>query len=101
MSDQCKTEDVCTCGCAPKPASDECCNMPGKLLSLADQAWEELLKEKMKAEIQKSRGEKMDKIARLVVEADLAKWGHMITGKAKCEEYKQSLKELVISNCCD
>jgi len=99
MSDQCTTEKNCTCGCDTKSAGEEC-NMPEKLIGLADQAWEELLKEKIKAEIQKSCGDKMDEIAKLVAEANHAKWGHMIKGKVKCEEYKQSVKQLLIS-CCE
>ncbi len=96
MSEQCINEEICTCG--THPANEEC-DMSGKLICLADEAWSELLKEKMKAEIQKSCGEDMDKIAKFVTDTNNARWSYMIKGKAKCEEYKQKLKELIISSC--
>jgi len=99
MSHQCSTEANTKCECKTKPAG-EGCSLPGKLIALADQAWEELLKEKIKAEIQKSCGDKMDEIAKLVTETNNAKWGHMIEGRVKDEEYKQAIKQLMIS-CCE
>lgn len=90
MSDQCHTETPCM----TKAASSDCgCDMPEKLLALADEAWHELLKEKIKAEIAKSCPDSMDKLARLVAETNKAKWAHTMKGKLKCDEYKNKLKE--------
>ena len=97
MSEQgCSTE---SCTTSKKSNSDCGCDMHEKLLALADAAWEELLKEKIKAEINKTNGEHMDKIAKLVAEANCAKWGHMIQGKVKCNEYQENLKTLMTAGC--
>lgn len=91
MTEQCQTGSTCT----TKNATGECsCDMPEKLLALADEAWSELLKEKIKAEISKSCGEGMDKLAKLVAETNKAKWAHTIQGKVKCNEYKDKLKAI-------
>lgn len=88
MTDQCQETT-----CATKPATkDSCCDMPERLLALADEAWHELLKEKIKAEISKSCGDSMEKLAKLVTETNKAKWAHTIQGKVKCDEYKDKLK---------
>jgi hypothetical protein len=73
--------------------------MPERLLALADEAWMELLKEKMKAEIEKTNGAHMSEVAKLVVEANCAKWGNMIQAKMKCNEYKESLRALMTGGC--
>ena len=101
MSEQCQCKINEPCTCKTQPASDDCCPMPEKLLALADEAWFEVLKEKMKAEIVKSCGDKMDKLAKLVVDANKGKWEHTIQGKVKCEEYKQNLKNFFTTNCKD
>lgn len=100
MSDQCHSETTCP----TKNVTDDCtCNMPEKLLALADEAWNELLKEKIKEEISKSCGESMDKLAKLVAETNKAKWTHTIKGKVRCREYKDKLKALFTAGAssCD
>ncbi len=88
---QCNVEE----SCATQPSTVEHCDMPEKLLNLADEAWYEVLKDKIKGEIIKSSGKHMDDLAKLVADANKDKWVHMITGKVKCEEYKQNLKALM------
>lgn len=91
MPDQCQNETTCTM----KAATSSCsCDMPEKLLALADEAWHELLKEKIKAEISKTCADSMDKLAKLVAETDKAKWAHMIKGKVKCNEYRDKVKAI-------
>jgi len=95
MSETCKANEACE-----TVHNDECCcDMPERLLCLADEAWYEVLKEKMKDEIRKSCGENMDKLAKLVVGTNKAKWAHMVKGKIKCDEYKQNLKNIFASVC--
>jgi len=89
MTEQCTTE----C-CDTQKGSSDCCDMPEKLLALADEAWFEVLKDKIKKDILSSSGDKMDKLAKLVSETNNAKWGHMMSGKMQCEEYKQNLQKL-------
>lgn len=99
MSEQCCSTENCTCTTTPKTESDCGCNMHEKLLTLADDAWMELLKEKIKANIEKSNGPHMDKIAKLVADTNCARWGHMIQAKVKCNEYQENLKALMTDGC--
>lgn len=80
--------------CATPPASEECCDFPEKLLDLADEAWLEVVKEKIKKEIEASCGEKLNKLAKLVAETNKTKWSAKIAGKQQCQEYKQNLLKL-------
>ena len=77
--------------------STECCDMPSKLLGLADEAWHELVKEKIKANIEECCGEKLDELAKLVAEANAYKWKHVIEGKKKCDEYQSQVKAFFTS----
>lgn len=95
MSNACDaTKEVCS---ESHTEETECCNMPEKLLCLADEAWRELLKEKIKQEIQKTSGEKLNAIAKLLAEGNHRRWSHFIEGKQKCAEFKQQLKEAMSS----
>jgi len=71
--------------------------MPEKLLCLADEAWKEVLKEKIKQEIEKASGPKLTELAKLVTEANHKRWSHLIEGKQKCDEYKQQVKAALLS----
>ena len=94
MTEKCNIEGTCT-----TEATGDCCDMAEKLLVIGDEAWNELLKEKIKAEIEKSCGAGMDKLANLIATTNKAKWTHEIQGKVKCEEYKQNLKALFTEGC--
>ena len=77
---------------------EDCCSeMPEKLLQLADEAWMEVLKDKIKKEIITADKGKLDEIAKLVVETNFAKWQNMIADKMKCEEYTEKLKQIMTS----
>ncbi|MDR3543993.1 MAG: hypothetical protein P4L69_24020 [Desulfosporosinus sp.] len=97
MSEECSTTK--SCSTAHNTNNDSECDMHERLLALADDAWMELLKEKMKTEIEKTNGPHMNNIAKLVVDANCAKWGSMIQVKVKCNEYKESLKALMMGGC--
>ncbi len=77
------------------------CEMTDRLINLADEAWYELLKDKMKQQIQSSCGEKLDGLAEFVTNANNERWTHMITGKAKCEQFKQGLAEMMIAGASE
>ena len=81
--------------------TDECCDMPAQLLCLADEAWRELVKDKLKAAIEESCGEKLDELAKLVSEANAYRWQHKIEAKTKCEEYKSNVRTFFTDCGCD
>ncbi len=97
MSNACDAAKETCPESAAAAAGTECCDMPEKLLCLADEAWKEVLKDKIKQEIEKSAGPKLSELAKLVAETNHKRWSHLIEGKQKCDEYKQQVKETLLS----
>lgn len=93
----------CGCGCGCRSGShhhhDEDCNCAEKFLELADEAWKEVLKEKIKAKIIAKKGEHMDKLAEIVAKANGEKWKNKITAKVQCHEFKEQLKDYFSAPC--
>lgn len=86
------------CGCGQGQTCDCCCHQEGKcfsdqLLAMADEAWMELLKEKIKKKIEESTGKHLDKLAGLVAKANHARWNHKMEITKLKEEYKQQLSD--------
>lgn len=115
MSEQCNTSHhhhgttvPCPCGCGAKISiysdGDTCncgcgCSCSDNFLKLADEAWMEVLKEKIKEKIYAHKGEHMDKLAEMIAKANGEKWKHKIASKTKGSEFKDNLKEFFSS--CD
>lgn len=95
--DQTQGSGACAEPAAQHGSDSECCNMPEKLLCLADEAWKEVVKDKIKKEIEKNAGAKLDALAKLVAEANHQKWTHLIEGKQKCDSFKDQVKEVFLS----
>lgn len=86
-------------------AKDECCHTQKEschdhhyeeskfdwLLEIADEAWTEVLKDKIKEHILKNQGKKMDELAEIVSEANGARWKHKMEKKQKCREFKEKI----------
>ena len=106
MTEQCgqHNEGACSCGCgcgehAHHHHNEEGCNCAEKLLEIADEAWAEVLKDKIKAKIIDHKGEHMEKLAEMIAKANGEKWKHKIASKMKCGKFKDDLKEFFSS--CD
>lgn len=97
MSNACDVSNEACAESAAHSADKECCDAPEKLLCLADEAWRELLKDKIKQEIEKAAGPKLNSLAKLVAETNHRRWSHLIQGKQKCDEFKQQVKEALTS----
>lgn len=86
-----------------KPSDQNCekpdsgCEMTDMMMCLANDAWADLMKEKMKAELEKARGAKMNKVAAAAVQASITYWEHKMAGKMKCHEAKESMKQAFMS----
>ena len=78
--------------------SKECCDWSEKFLKFADEAWKELLQEKIKAIIEKEHGSHLEKLAEILAKANKERWEYKITAKMKHKEYKETLKEYFSSN---
>ena len=88
---QCCSEESCSAESCCEESTG--CEMTDMMLKLADEAWSELMKEKMKAAFESERGEKMDAVAKAVVNASIGKWEYKMLGKAKCNEHKEKIKQ--------
>ncbi len=67
------------------------CSMPEDFLALADEAWLEVLKEKLKENMREVCGKQLDELAKIVCEANGQKWDNRIQAKSHCEAYKQKI----------
>lgn len=57
------------------------------MLSLADAAWAELMKEKIKILFEKERGSNMDKVAEVATKASMEFWAKKMSGTEADEEF--------------
>lgn len=92
----------CGCGCGVKHHSRDMegsCNCAEKFLEVADQAWIEVLKEKIKDKILQKKGEHIDKLAEIIATTNGEKWKHRIEARMACDKYKDTLKEFFTSGC--
>lgn len=112
MTEQCGNmhehhqEGSCSCGCGCGSGShyhhhhseESGCHCAEKFLEIADEAWREVLKEKIKAKILAHKGDRMEQLAEIIASANGEKWKHIISAKTKCNEFKDNLKAF-LSSC--
>jgi hypothetical protein len=84
----CSGQNSCSCNQCTKQK-----DFSHKLFELADEAWMELLKDKIKQQILSSGGEHLDELAKIVAEANKERWKHKLSGKRACEEHKEKIKD--------
>lgn len=84
--------------CCHEHDEDDCCDFPDQLLEVADEAWMELLKEKIKKQIEATSGKKLDELAKLVNEANHSLWHGLFAEKRGTEEYKKKLNDFFHSS---
>lgn len=86
----CGSHQHCNCACHKhhQKYADE-------LLNLADQAWMEVLKDKIKDQIVKHSGDHLTKLAELVSQANHARWADKIDEKKAVDGFEQRLKDLL------
>lgn len=99
--DSCCSEEKChdESSCCSHHKDDECCHedFSKHLLHVADCAWMDLLKEKIKSEIASSCGEQLDQIAKIVAESNGSRWQHKMSLMKTQNDYKEKLKNIF---CC-
>lgn len=64
-----------------------------KVLAMADEAWEELLMEKIKARIEKQSGNHLDKLAELIANANKKRWEHKLECNSCVHELHDELRQ--------
>ncbi len=62
-----------------------------KLLTVSGTAWIDLLEEKVKQEIDKTHGDHMNKLAKLIVSSGVERWSDAISCLHKREEFREEL----------
>lgn len=62
-----------------------------QLIELADDAWMELLFEKLKEQIKITNGAQMDKLAKLVSDANHTRWQHKMGLNKNSQDFKDHL----------
>ena len=62
-----------------------------QLLELADEAWMELLHEKVKKRIEATNGAKLDQLAQIVADANNARWQSKLAKEKGCEEFEEKV----------
>lgn len=65
------------------------------LLALADEAWMEVLKEKIKDQIRATSSRHLDQMAKLVTDVNHFRWKHKMEEKSNEEEFENKLRELL------
>ncbi len=93
----------CHCGCGCDHEQDHHsgeCECMEKFLDIADKAWAEALKDKIKEKILAKKEDHLNKLAEIIAEANGAKWKHKIAAKVKVGEFKDDIKKL-FSSCSE
>lgn len=85
-------QEICSCCCGHE---HECqsTDFPDQLFKLADDAWMELLKEKIKDQIEKLSGKRLDELAKLVNDANHSRWHNIFADKTLQEGYREKLRQ--------
>ena len=99
----CSNEEEPCCGVETQESccqSDSCCDESGGfasgVLRIADDAWAELLKEKIKKAFEAKKGKKMDKIAEIAADAAAAYWDSKKKGKAIAKDHYAKLEQALL-----
>lgn len=88
----CGCKSSCSCSCHGSQ-ENSCCDYPKKFLELADCAWMEVLKEKIKDHI-RQKDTKINELAQLISETNHERWKHKQEKFQGCNAYEEKLKNL-------
>lgn len=67
-------------------------------LELADEAWREVLKQKIKDQIIAHSGHRLDELAKLISETNYARWKNKMAAHRGCKEYEEKLCKMFSSH---
>lgn len=62
-----------------------------ELLAMADEAWMEVLKEKIKQQIIATSGQHLEELAKIVSHSNKERWKHKLASHKVCQDYKEKL----------
>lgn len=87
------------CGCGENCHCKSCCgkhehgHFSDELLALADEAWMELLKEKIKQKIEETTGQHLDQLASIVSTANHTRWNNKMGLCKNNEDYEAKIAD--------
>lgn len=91
MSECCANEN-CPCTCHHKHSEEEKQEaFLGWFLEVADEAWEEVLKEEIKKHIWETYGDRMKELARIVSESNSNRWRIKMEKKRGRQEFREKI----------
>ena len=96
---ECKINSSCgTTKTEHQHRSHGCCGkMTNNIKTFANDAWAELLKDKIKEQFEIKVGAKMDKIAEVAADASIEYWKHKVEAKDACKDYERKLFDAIKS----
>lgn len=102
-------QQQCQCACCSHEREchqDECCHHEAcehgghgaedfahELLEMADEAWMEVLRDKIKAQIISTSGAHLDKLAKIVAQSNKERWEHKMAKHQVLCSYRDKLAE--------
>jgi len=94
----CDKEHSHTCSCCGHECckghhQEEECHFTDRLLEMADEAWMELLHEKMKKHIAATCDQQLDELAKLVAATNHARWKNKMAAQKGCSDFKEKVKQ--------
>ena len=96
MGDCCSHQEKCSCPCHAK--HEEACHsedrhedMSGWFLEVADCAWKEVLKDKIKEYIVATQNDRMKELAQIIAEGNNHRWKNKMEKKQGCKEFQEKL----------
>ena len=81
--------DGCGCSCKGEMTQDK----SKMMMDMANEAWHELMKDKIKSAYEKMMGEKMNKTAHVCAEMCMAYWGNKMKEEMTEAEFDEKLQK--------
>lgn len=87
MDECCSKEECC-------PSEQESCHEEDQFdwfLALADEAWSEVVKEKIKEHILETQGKRLNELAKIISETNSQRWKLKMEKENCCYEFKEKI----------
>lgn len=84
-------QQECCCKCHEHHHDGEQGDFAKQLLELADEAWMEVLYDKIKKKVETTNGAKLDQLAQIVADANNARWEAKLSKEKRCDEYEDKI----------
>ncbi len=92
---ECKVNSACNTAMGHEQKSTCCGKLTDNIRALANDAWAELLKNKIKKQYENKIGAKMDKIAEVAADVAIEYWKHKVAAKELCKEHNGKLSNVI------